>query len=304
MHKRRDQAVTGFYIIVVFWEKLQEWVNLKRKRVLLGLVSLMLLLPWHMAAASRMTPPQDYSPVDPTDEEPVATRSPLRGTTGLLNPALGQSEIVPGDDPLAAFSRRPLEGHFIIPEGGLFLDPLHSGPHYGIDYTNPDEYLAGDVSYVYPIGPGYVTARSACLMCFADGDGEGRVQYRWPQYNFGWGALVLVEMPYTPQVSIYILYAHLKRDFVSLGDYVEPDDVIAFVGSSGYSEEIHLHLEVRYGTPGRFWNADFSQQETLDRWLGTMVVNPALAIFPEYHDSFVTQIGEWVVLRPRPADLP
>jgi hypothetical protein len=256
-------------------------------------------------AVGITTPPAValHGPVEPDGPTPAA-QPQERGSTGLLNPALGKSEMVPGDDPLAAFSRRPLEGRFIIPEGGLFLDPLHQDPHFGIDYTNPDLYLVGEPIYVYPIGPGYVTARSECLMCFVDGDIQGRVQYRKPEYNFGWGGLVLVETPYTPDVSIYVLYAHLKRDFVSLGDYVEPDEVIAVAGSSGYSEEIHLHLEVRFGLPGRFWNADFGQQATLDRWLATMFANPAVLVFPEYHPSFVTTLAEWVALRPRPAELP
>ena len=278
-----------------------------KRRLVYGIIwAVVVVWPAITVFALDGIPPQAVvlrGPVEPDNSTPAA-KPQERGYTGLLNPAPGKSEMVPGDDPLAAFSRRPLEGHFIIPEGGLFLDPLHLDPHFGIDYTNPDLYLAGEAIYVYPIGPGYVTARSECLMCFVDGDVQGRVNYRKPEYNFGWGGLVLVETPYTPDVSIYVLYAHLKRDFVSLGDYVEPEEVIAVAGSSGYSEEIHLHLEVRFGPPGQFWNDDFSQQDTLDHWLATMFANPAVLVFPEYHPSFVTTLAEWVALRPRPAELP
>jgi murein DD-endopeptidase MepM/ murein hydrolase activator NlpD len=188
--------------------------------------------------------------------------------------------------------------HFIIPAGGAFLDPLHTGdPHYGVDYANPDDYLNGKETYFYPVGPGYVTARSTCALCFVDGDLQGRVSWKWPQYNFGWGSLVLLETPYSPEVSIYALYAHLNRDLVSLGDYVTPDDVIGVVGSSGYSEEMHLHLEIRYGPPGQFWNADFSQPETLERWLATMFVSPALLVIPENHPTLVTALSDFVARR-------
>lgn len=267
-----------------------------------------LLIPWSGAHASLDKIPR-HSAVLPDDcngiknpdvvcdsDDDPADQPKAQGYTSLANPAIGQTITGTSDDPLSVFSRRPLD-HFIIPEGGAFLDPLHDDPHYGVDYANPDDYLNGKQTYFYPIGPGYVTTRSTCTMCFADGDLQGRVSWKWPQYNFGWGSLVLVETPYRPEVSIYTMYAHLNRDLVSLGDYVTPDHVIGVVGSSGYSEEMHLHLELRFGPPSQFWNADFSQPETLDRWLATMFVSPALLVFPENHPSFVTTLAEWIALQ-------
>jgi hypothetical protein len=208
------------------------------------------------------------------------------------------------DDRLAGFARRPFDT-FIIPEGGGYLDPLHeNGPHYGIDYADPDDYLIGIPTYFYPIGPGYVTTESGCMMCFIDGDQHGRTDSKAAEYNFGWGGLVLVETPYSPDVSIYVLYAHLDRNFVNLGDYVTPDDAIGIVGSSGYSQEVHLHVEVRYGTPGRFWKADFSQQEALDRWLSTRFANPAMLILPENHWAFTLELDEWLARQPPSQDMP
>jgi murein DD-endopeptidase MepM/ murein hydrolase activator NlpD len=235
--------------------------------------------------------PCEFTPPDPD------MPSESRGLTTLPNPALGHTIRGTDENPLAVFSRRPLD-KYIIPEGGLYLDPLHDDPHYGIDYANPDDYLIGQPTYFYPIAPGYVTARSACVMCFADSDWQGRVDSKAAQYNFGWGALVLVETPYNADVSIYVMYAHLNRDFVSLGDYITPDESIGVVGTSGYSEEMHLHMEIRYGEPGRFWNADFSQPETLDRWLSTLFVNPAFLIFPENHWAFVIELDEWAARQP------
>ncbi len=242
-------------------------------------------------------------PRQPSTPEPEPPPRP-RGYTGLTNPAVGQVLPPVNADPLGAFSRRPLE-HFIIPEGGLFLDPQRDGqPHYGVDYANPEDYLLSQPTYFYPIGPGYVTARSSCLLCFVEGDKYGRVEERLPRHNFGFGGIVVVETPYNSGVSIYVMYAHLARDFASLGDYVTPEEPLGVVGSTGYSEMSHLHMEIRYGTPGRFWNADFSQWATLDRWLSTMFVNPAWLVFPEHHPTLVQALDNWVGLLPQSPELP
>lgn len=186
----------------------------------------------------------------------------------------------------------------------MFMDTQRGEPHYGIDYSYPDDYLNGKPMWVHPIAPGYVTARASCVACFADGDHLGRVEYRWPQYNFGFGDLVIVETPYSPFVSIYVMYAHFGRDFVSLGDYVMPEDVIGAAGSTGYSEDPHVHMEVRYGAPGRFWNADFTQIDVETRWLETWLINPAWAVFPENHSSFAAALSYWVSIQKRPPQLP
>ncbi len=178
------------------------------------------------------------------------------------------------------------------------------GAHFGVDYAHADDYLSGKPTYFHPIGPGYVTARSACALCFAEGDAHGQVIRKAPKYNFGWGGLVLIETPYRPDVSLYVLYAHNARDFVSLGDYVTPDDIIGVVGNSGYSETFHLHVEVRYGEPGRFWNADFTQLEVRDRWLATQFANPATLIFPENHWAFTLELDNWAAQQSHPEQIP
>ncbi len=256
--------------------------------------------------SSVLGPATPFAPCidDPsTCSLPAATSDRAYGTTTLRNPAAGQALQSASDDPLAGFSRRPL-AHFIIPEGGLFLDENYEGRHYGVDYANPDDYLDGLATLIYPIGPGYVTARSDCWQCFVHGDAEGRVQGRMPWNNFGFGSFVLVETPVTPCVSIYTMYAHLQRDWVSLGDYVTPDTPIGLVGSTGFSQEIHLHLEVRYGAPARFWTAAFSQWANLDRWMATLFANPALLVFPQNHPAMLTALTEWVARQPRAPDLP
>ena len=262
---------------------------------IVGIILLGLWLPWQGVRAT---------PCGPLDKTPTPNTAPHpRGYVGITNPATGQYLLGEADDPLAAFSRRPLD-EYIIPEGGLFLDPLRDEPHYGIDYANPADYLNSQPTYIYPIGPGYVTTRADCVACFVDGNYMGSVEERWPEYNFGWGGLIVVETPYNARLSIYVMYAHLGRDFVALGDYVTPDEPIAVVGNTGYSEEMHLHMEIRYGPPGRFWNADFSEWETLNRWLATMFMNPAWLIYQDHHESCVRALDEFIGLAPKAEKLP
>jgi hypothetical protein len=241
-------------------------------------------------------------PCEP-DNLPRAAPPKPRGYTGLPNPAQGQTLVGTPDDRLAGFSRRPLD-RFQIPGGGRFLDPLRDEPHYGVDYTYADDYLHDIPMPVHPIGPGYVTARSSCLMCFVEGDRWGRTTTRKPYYNHGYGTLVILETPYTPEVSIYTMYAHLGIDYVSLGDYVTPDDVIGLAGATGYADMIHVHLEVRFGPPGRFWNADFAEWDVRDRWLATLFVDPALAVFPENHSLLAGVLNNYLLEQPRPVELP
>lgn len=225
------------------------------------------------------------------------------GYTGLANPARGRSLLAQGRDPLAIFERRPFD-NFVVPEGGAFLDPTRTDPHYGVDYACPADYLNGRATYFHPIAPGFVTARSSCVWCYVDGDARGRVGWKWPRYNFGWGGLVLVETPINRHVSVYILYAHVARDFVSLGDFVTPDEVIGVVGASGYAQQVHVHVEIRYGSPGMFWNADFSQWATHDRWMATMFIDPAWVVYPENHGLLAAVLEEWGPLRPEPQPIP
>lgn len=281
-----------------------------------------ILIPWNIATAAlpaanqaiiAMLLPLECGPAnivhmpcepdDPPPPNPLLPPTPTPGDTSLSNPAIGAIIQGTDEDPLSMFSRRPLEP-FFIPAGGLFMDPTRDEPHYGIDYTYPDDYLDKKPLWVHPIGPGYVTAHSLCIMCYVDGDSQGRVHWRRPEYNYGFGGLIVTETPYSSEVSIYVMYAHLSREFVCLGDYVTPDEVIGVAGTTGYTEQYHVHLEVRFGEPGQFWNADFSQPETMDRWLATMLANPSWLILPEEHASFAALLEKWTSLRPHPHELP
>ena len=56
----------------------------------------------------------------------------------------------------------------------------------------------------------------------------------------GYGNQILL---YHPAIDAYTRYAHCSELFVGIGAHVRAGEVIAAVGSSGYSTGPHLHLE-------------------------------------------------------------
>ena len=60
-------------------------------------------------------------------------------------------------------------------------------------------------------------------------------------YNGGYGNFVIIAHPNGTQT----LYAHLSKNLVASGDYVEQGDKIGLVGSTGKSTGPHLHFEIR-----------------------------------------------------------
>jgi len=75
-------------------------------------------------------------------------------------------------------------------------------------------------------------------------------------------------------------------------------------GTTGFSENVHVHVEVRYGPPGRFWNANFSQWSTLDRWMAMMFVDPVWLVYPENHGLMIMALNKYIAEQPRPAAIP
>ena len=57
----------------------------------------------------------------------------------------------------------------------------------------------------------------------------------------GYGYLIIID--HANGVQTY--YGHCSKLYASVGDEVEPGDVIAAVGSTGNSTGNHLHFEIR-----------------------------------------------------------
>lgn len=56
----------------------------------------------------------------------------------------------------------------------------------------------------------------------------------------GYGLQVML---YHPENNTYTKYCHLSSIYINMGDWVYQGQIIAAVGSSGYSTAPHLHLE-------------------------------------------------------------
>jgi murein DD-endopeptidase MepM/ murein hydrolase activator NlpD len=119
----------------------------------------------------------------------------------------------------------PAEAVFPIREGGrvssgfgIRKDPFTGKGkfHHGVDIA------AAEGTAVHPVKEGEVT---------------------FSGYQKGYGNVVVVDHG----DGFVTKYAHNRANRVSTGDRVNPDTVIAEVGSTGRSTGPHLHFEVRYG---------------------------------------------------------
>jgi len=69
----------------------------------------------------------------------------------------------------------------------------------------------------------------------------------------GYGNQVLI---YHPAIDAYTRYAHCSTLHVAAGQFVKAGQIIAQVGSSGYSTGAHLHLEYIINVNGVYQYAD------------------------------------------------
>ena len=116
---------------------------------------------------------------------------------------------------------RPVRVGWISSPYGWRLDPFTGAPefHEGIDFAAP----LG--TPIHAVAAGVVV---------------------WAGPNDGFGNEVQIE----DGDGFSTLYAHAQRILVHLGDTVARGEVIALVGSTGYSTGPHVHFEVlRYGHP-------------------------------------------------------
>lgn len=224
----------------------------------------------------------------PQDSPPALTLPP--------NPAEGWSVTEMGTeaDPLAAFAASPLNEPYQIPPGGNYQDPNRDGPHFGIDFNFPQDYLDGLDQPVHAIGPGIVTAVHTCPSCWASNAEEwGQFRAATGDANFGFGAVVIIEHPYNEDVSFYSLYAHLRDVRVIVGQYVDNADTLGLLGMSGDAAGPHVHLELRYGHPGLFWCANLSDDDVMMRWLQTRYTTPYFVLQERHHIPFTRELERW-----------
>jgi len=106
--------------------------------------------------------------------------------------------------------------------------------HYGVDISNPmgTDVRAATTGEVIHAGPD-----DPILL--------------GPYNNFYGNAVVIRLDQRLPvaggELDVFLLYGHLNQLNVQVGDRVEPDDIVGFVGMKGIALGPHLHVEVRLG---------------------------------------------------------
>lgn len=137
--------------------------------------------------------------------------------------------------------------------------------HHGWDFGAKE----GEPIYCGPLG-GRVVQINDCQKCTPEapstvmqglGLGDQSV-FSDPAWGYGYGTYVVVaydndRLPPTTQQKIadmgypngvvYVMYAHLQKREVNLGQELDGAAVIGYCGNTGNSEAPHLHLEVRVG---------------------------------------------------------
>lgn len=146
----------------------------------------------------------------------------------------------------------PLEGFY---DSGYDYDPTRpdvGGYHNGVDLGN-DKDTSDDL---FAIAEGRVRVTDACTVCGYSDSANA---------NFGAGNVVIIEYIYDVIPanirealglkrgdSVYVQYQHLAsiNESITVGQEVQPGDVVGQYGNTGLSKGVHLHLEVHIGTAG------------------------------------------------------
>jgi murein DD-endopeptidase MepM/ murein hydrolase activator NlpD len=83
---------------------------------------------------------------------------------------------------------------------------------------------------------------------------DGKIQ-KSERDGSGYGNVVVLDVK---GVDIDLLYAHMKKRNVKVGDKVDPGDKIGEVGATGNASGCHLHFEMHKGD---FWNGGHAMRK-------------------------------------------
>jgi peptidase M23-like protein len=127
--------------------------------------------------------------------------------------------------------------------------------HHGVEFVNPSGT------------PVFAAADGTVVVAGSDD------RQLWGRHLGYYGRLIVIRVEHTyGGAPVYVLYGHLSRVGVRLGQHVRQGEEIGLVGSSGVALGPHLHFEVRVGR-----NA-FSHTRNPELWLkplpghGTIIV--------------------------------
>lgn len=189
---------------------------------------------------ATFTPPSSTPTLEPT-----ATASQTQAVTA---PTLTSSPTATVPTPVFQVDHYLLQRPIPSPRGSAeWVDYVDRTYPYGATmFGNREEHL----------GVEFANLRFTPVVAAAD----GRVAYagtdaeiQFGPYRDYYGNLVVINHGAAPGgQTLYTLYAHLERIFVSTGDDVRAGERIGHVGDSGIAEGPHLHFEVRLDEAGDY----------------------------------------------------
>ena len=167
-----------------------------------------------------------------------------------------------------------------------------SGHNWAADHFALDLHSLAGHSTIYAPYSGTVVASDTCPACTAGGnaDGDRPGSRDNPDYNLGYGAMVIVEYPYSeltqeerdalledgiilgPGESLYMMIAHLdpQQPIAAGGAVLSAGEALATIGTSGNSTGPHAHVEVAINASGLRPDGD----TIYDSWLYSVAEKP------------------------------
>jgi hypothetical protein len=155
--------------------------------------------------------------------------------------------------------------------GWYFEDPNNKHYHPGLDLNSRTRKSKLAIHAPYS---GAVIASDNCAACTADDNESGQHCYEEatydPDLNYGYGAMIVLEFPYSDitqeeleelrkdgilieeDESLYLMFAHLdpSESILHSGTALLSGDVVATIGTSGYSSGEHAHVEAAVNESG------------------------------------------------------
>ncbi len=171
------------------------------------------------------------------------------GETAVSESASPESTVTETTTPIPTFTPPALpftseEEHYWlkrpIPEGGtVWTDKIYPygstkggtlRPHHGVEF-----YVNSGTQVIAAASGTVVVAGNDSVIAYG------------PETNF-YGNLIIIELDTKfDRQPVYNLYAHLSDIYVSEGQHVDAEQLIALSGASGVADGPHLHFEVRVG---------------------------------------------------------
>ena len=168
------------------------------------------------------------------------------------------------------------------------LDPDANTNHFGVDISSE----SGD-NNIYAPYSGSVVAQDPCDACVDDAHPNGQREGEFnPEYNFGYGAMTVVEFAYSDLTaaeraaliedgielgegeSLYMMVSHIDPNQSMLADAatLNPQDIIASIGTSGISSGPHAHVEAAVNESGL---SPIEGENVFTFWTDTVAERPA-----------------------------